>query len=148
MSDMVSELIDSPSVERITDYQRALSQLPQIDVPVGHFFAEGLYARPMYMKPGESVVGATHGKEHLCVVVGNCIVVDGTSRRELIGVNIFVSKPGAKRAIIALGDVVWTTVHATTLTDVAEIEKAVLLPEDEPNRFFPHGKAAIEEPAP
>lgn len=148
MSDLVTDLMESPSVERITDYQRALSKLPQIDVPVQHIFAEGLYGRPMYMKPGESVVGATHGKEHLCIVVGNCIVVDGTSRRELVGVNIFVSKPGAKRAIIALGDVVWMTVHATTLTDVAEIEKAVLLPEEEPNRFFPHGTAAIEECTP
>lgn len=148
MTGPLDQLMDSPSVERITDYQRALAQLPQIDVPVEHIFAEGLYARPMYLKPGESVVGATHGKEHLCMVVGNCIVVDGSSRKELFGVNIFVSKPGAKRAIIALGDVVWTTVHATTLTDVAEIEKAVLLPEDEPNRFFPQGKAAIEESAP
>ena len=139
MKDIAQALLDSPSVGRITDYQRAVLSLPQIDPPVEHVFAEGLYARPMYMKAGETVVGATHGKEHLCVVQGHCIVVDGVTRRELKGWNVFVSKPGAKRAIIAIADTVWMTVHATELTDVEAIEKAVLIPEDEPNRFFPHG---------
>ena len=139
MNDIVQALLDSPSVERITDYQRAVLSLPQIDPPVEHVFAEGLYARPMYMRAGETVVGATHGKEHLCVVQGHCIVVDGMTRKELLGWNVFVSKPGAKRAIIALADTVWMTVHATELTDVEAIEKAVLVPEKEPNRFFPNG---------
>ena len=141
----IFKLLDSPTVERIQAFQKAHAQLPQIEVPVDHLFAEGLYGRPMYLRAGESVVGAKHGKEHLCIVVGHCIVVDGQSRRELVGWNAFVSHPGAKRAIVAIEDTVWMTVHATTLTDVAEIEKAVLLPEGEPNRFFPQGSAAIEE---
>lgn len=139
MSDIARELLESPSEARITDYQRAVLQLPQIDPPIEHLFAEGLYARPMYMRAGETVVGAKHGKEHLCVVHGHCIVADGMTRKELKGWNVFVSKPGAKRAIIALADTVWMTVHATELTDVDAIEKSVLLPEEEPNRFFPSG---------
>lgn len=147
--DELLNLLESPSVERIQAFQKAHAQLPQIDVPVDHLFAEGLYGRPMYLKAGESVVGATHGKEHLCIVVGHCVVVDGTSRRELEGWNAFVSHPGAKRAIVALEDTVWMTVHATKLKDVKAIEQEVLLPEDEPNRFFPASSVpAIEESTP
>lgn len=138
-------LIQSPTVESIREFQKLHAQLPQIDVPVEHLFADGLYARPMFMREGESVVGATHGKQHLCIVVGDCIVVDGHSRKELRGLNYFVSEVGAKRAIIAKTDMVWITIHATKLTDVGEIEREVLLPEDEPNRFFP---ASIEGDSP
>ena len=133
------DLIDSPTIENIRVFAKMHAQLPQIDVPVEHLFADGLYARPMLMHAGESVVGATHGKQHLCIVVGDCIVADGHDRKTLHGLNYFVSEPGAKRAIIALTDLVWITIHATKLKNVADIEREVLLPEDEPNRFFPDG---------
>lgn len=138
-------LMGSPSVDRIRDYEAALKRLPQTNPPTEHFFADGLYGRPMYMQAGESVVGATHAKQHLCVVMGHCLVVDGHDRKELKGWNVFVSEPGAKRAIIALEDTVWMTVHATDKTDVEAVEREVLQPEPEPSRFFPEGDKALED---
>lgn len=138
-------LMKSPSVDRIREFQEAVKQLPQVEPPVEHFHAEGLYGRPMYMKAGETVVGATHAKQHLCIVMGHCVVVDGHDRKELMGWNVFVSEPGAKRAIVALADTVWMTVHATDLTDVSDIEREVLKPEAEPSRHFPEGSQALPE---
>lgn len=142
MKDMM-EILESPSIERITEFQREHLKLPQIEPPMEHYFADGLYGREMLLRAGESCVGATHGKEHLCIVMGHCMVVDGTSKRELIGWNVLISHPGAKRVILAIQDTVWLTVHATKLKDIHEIEQEILLPEDEPNRFFPHGKNTI-----
>lgn len=42
----------------------------------------------------------------------------------------FISKAGVKRVILALEDAVWTTVHVTNSTDLADIEREVIIPED------------------
>lgn len=40
----------------------------------------------------------------------------------------FVSEPGTKRAVLALEDTLWTTVHVTDETDLEKIEEYVIAP--------------------
>jgi len=45
---------------------------------------------------------------------------------ELAAPCTFVSSPGTKRAVLVLEETVWTTVHVTDKTDLAEIEREVI----------------------
>ena len=45
---------------------------------------------------------------------------------------IGITKPGARRALHIIEDTVWTTFHPTTLTDLKEIEAALIEPHQIP----------------
>lgn len=96
-----------------------------------HHFAPGAYAREIALRAGSCVVGKIHRHAHVNVLAyGRCIVATpGRPPEFLEGPYTFVSEPGTKRVVLALTDVVWTTVHVTDETDLAKIEAAVIAPD-------------------
>jgi hypothetical protein len=96
--------------------------MPQVDCPVRHFFAPGLYAREMTIPAGVVLTGAVHKTQHLCTVSkGHIWVDDGTGAKELFAGMTFASPAGAKRAGMAVSTTVFTTYHATDTTDLDEL---------------------------
>lgn len=111
-----------PMLAQVETLERAIEKLPQVDCPVWHFFAPGLYARQMLIPKGIVLTGAVHRTEHLCIVSGDIeVTTDDVVRRVTSRQAIFTSKPGTKRAGFALEDTLWTTVHATTETDLDKL---------------------------
>lgn len=103
-------------VERL---ETALESFPQVECPVWHHFAPGLYARKMLIPKGTVLTGAVHKTEHLCIVSGDIeVTTDEGVKRITDAHHILTSKPGAKRAGYAHEDTYWTTVHATDETDL------------------------------
>lgn len=105
--------------ERVERLESIIEQAPQVDCPVRHHFAPGVYMREMTIPAGVALTGAVHKTEHANIVLRGHIVAttdDGT--RELRGGDIFVSKAGTKRAGVTLEETVWITVHATTTTNL------------------------------
>ncbi|MEZ7524006.1 hypothetical protein [Burkholderia vietnamiensis] len=103
-------------VERL---EREIQQLPQADCPVWHHFAPGLYARKMLIRKGITLTGAVHRTEHLVIVSGDIsVITDDGVQRITDSHFIFKSMPGMKRAGFAHQDTYFTTVHATTETDL------------------------------
>lgn len=110
--------------------QKALLEMPQANVETRHLFCKGMYAREITIIKDTCLVGAKHKTEFFMVISkGSCVVRDGAEQKTLTAPCTVVSKVGAKRAIIALEDTVLTTFHATTETEVAKIEQAILEPE-------------------
>lgn len=111
----------------ILDLQEKMLEQPQIDIPVKHYFANGFYAREMTMPAGSMVVGAVHLSEHLCIISKGDVSIESD---ELSGYfqapYTYVSKPGAKRAIYAHSELVWTTVHMTEETDIKVLEQELV----------------------
>lgn len=106
-------------VERLED---AISQYPQVECPVWHHFAPGLYARKMLIRKGTVLTGAVHKTEHLCIISGDIEVTTDEGVRRITDAHaIITSKPGAKRAGYAHEDTYWTTVHATDETDLDKL---------------------------
>lgn len=102
--------------------EKALEKLPQVECPVWHHFAPGLYARKMLIRKGTVLTGAVHKTEHLCIISGDIEVsTDEGMRRITDSHAIITSKPGAKRAGYAHEDTYWTTVHATEETDLDKL---------------------------
>lgn len=96
--------------------------------PVQHHFAPGAYGREMTLPAGHVVVGKIHKHAHINVISKGRVQVfteqDGVL--ELAAPCTFVSSPGTKRVVHVLEETVWTTVHVTNKTDLAEIEREVI----------------------
>jgi hypothetical protein len=92
-----------------------------------HHFAPGVYLREMRIPQGYLITGKIHKTEHYCIVSkGEVAVNDGIQEKIFKAPAIVHSKPGAKRAIYAIEDSVWTNIHPTTLTDPDEVEKEII----------------------
>jgi len=108
--------------DKVFSLEKALQELPQVECPVWHHFAPGLYARKMLIRQGTVLTGAVHKTEHLCIISGDIeVTTDEGVRRITDSHAIITSKPGAKRAGYAHADTYWTTVHATEETDLDKL---------------------------
>ena len=123
MSDVVTQ-------DQIYKLRDIIKDLPRADVQTRHHFSDGMYAREMFMPAGSCVVGALHKTQHLySVVKGHCLVTSQYGSEEIQAPFLGETIPGTKRVIYAVTDCVWITYHPTNLTDVDEIEAALVEPE-------------------
>lgn len=129
------------SREQIMDLQdRMLSMLRELGIrhtpgntddicPVTHHFAPGLYAREILLPAGTIIVGKIHRHAHVNTIsMGRVVVATEFGTTEMAAPCTFVSKPGTKRAVVALEDTIWTTYHPTDETDLERIEEHVIAP--------------------
>jgi len=102
-----------------------------VELEVKHHFSDGLYARELFIPAGVCLVGALHKTTHLYMVVkGRCKVSSQFGNLDIEAPFMGETIPQTKRVIYAETDCVWITYHPTHLTDIDEIEAALLEPED------------------
>lgn len=106
---------------RVERLEAILEGQPQVECPVRHHFAPGVYMREMTVPAGVIATGAVHKTEHLTIVAGHCLLTTDDGPREFVGYTTFLSKPGAKRAIQAIEETIVTTVHPTEETDLDKL---------------------------
>lgn len=116
----------------ILELQANLATYPQIDPPLKHHFAEGSYGREIFIPAGSMVIGKIHRHSHVNVIsMGRVFVATEFDSQVLQAPYTFVSKPGTKRAVYAITDTIWTTIHVTNETDLQRIEDEVIAPDFE-----------------
>jgi hypothetical protein len=98
------------------------------DFVTRHHFAPGQYAREIEVPAGEVVVGKIHKHAHVNVISKGRVLVftEGEGVRELRAPFTFISSPGTKRVVYTLWPTIWTTIHVTDKTDLAEIEADII----------------------
>jgi hypothetical protein len=104
--------------EKILRLVDELVQLPQVNCPVKHHFAEGVYGREIFIPANTALVGMVHRMDNLVVLSQGTIRVvteDGTI--DISAPHTMLCKAGTQNAAVALTDVVWTNFFATTETD-------------------------------
>ena len=108
-----------------TAIDRGLMQ--EIDAPLDHYHANGLYGRRIYVQGGATVITKVHLTQHITVALkGTCTVYgENGSRKIVTSPDVFVTEPGTQRAIYCHDDVEWITVHNCELKDVPEIEHEI-----------------------
>lgn len=118
----MSELVETtPMRARVERMEALLEGVPQVECPVRHHFAPGVYCREMTVPAGVVATGAVHKTEHLTVIVGHCHLTTDDGVREFKGYSMVHSKPGAKRAIYAIEETIVTTIHPTEETDLDKL---------------------------
>jgi len=108
-----------PVRQDILNLERAIRELPdaksgeQLTAElVEHFFAPSVYGRKMFIPAGHVIVGKIHKHAHLNVITRGLIKVVTEFGDELYeGPRIWISEPGTKRAVYALQDTEWLTIH-------------------------------------
>jgi hypothetical protein len=140
-----------PKRGQILAFQSALEDLPQVECPLTHTFAPGMYAREISLPAGTFIVGKIHKHAHLNIVTkGRVTVVTEFGRREIrvTGAPItFTSDAGSKRALYVHEDAIWITIHAVQSTDLAEIEREIIAPDfEELDAFLARARAELQSP--
>lgn len=105
------------------------------DMPLEHFFAPHIYLRQITMRAGLLVVGKMHKTRHLNIITHGDVSVMTKSGPIRMTVKdkpiVFVSDPGVKKVLYTHEDTVWMTPHVTDSTDLKELEKELIVPEED-----------------
>ena len=130
----MSEIIEKmgiPTQEQILRLQAEMSAMPQVELKTDHYFADGMYCRKLTRPAGTLIVGKVHKKDHffLCAK-GEIIAWTENGMKKLLPGDIIESKPGTKRVTFALSDAIGITFHRTDKTDLDEIEKELIEPDE------------------
>lgn len=123
--------------QQILEIEATCKKQEQVDVLVEHFFANGVYARQMYLPAGVLAVGKIHKFENICVVSKGVVRVTTDEGFDVITAPAtFVGKAGVKRVLLALEDTIWTTFHTSIDDDLEKIEQHHIAPSYEELRLL------------
>ncbi|MHB8414002.1 MAG: hypothetical protein ACYDB1_01210 [Acidiferrobacteraceae bacterium] len=121
----------SPWKEKVALVGRRLSEFPQTEMPLKHYFAPHVYIREIFMPARTIVIGKIHKTEHFNIIQKGkvTLVSEDGSRTTLEGPCTFVSKPGVQKVLYIHEDTVWSTVHSTDTREPAELELELVEPD-------------------
>lgn len=114
--------------EAIDALEEALLQLPQTEVPLGHYFAPGVYMREVTMPAGSFIIGHRHMTEHFNIVLtGRAKVLVGDGKVATVQAPcIMKSLAGIRKVLLIEEDMRWVTVHPTEETDVGKLDALLI----------------------
>lgn len=118
-------------LKSIKKLQDAMSKYPQLKFDTKHYFADAMYLRCVVQPSGSLVVGKQHKKSHFFLLVkGRMRITSGESNvEEYVAPALIVACAGAKRALLALEDSEYLTIHHTYETDLDCVEADCLEPD-------------------
>lgn len=146
----IAHAIDVPAVrpapprERIVQLQDALAQLPQVETGLEHYFADGMYGRRCLIPRDSFVVGKVHRHEHFVLLIKGSATINTDRGMERVSApHVWVSPPGAKRALYTHEDCEFFTTHLNhdNERDLEVIEAQVI----EPEGLLTHAPELISE---
>lgn len=114
--------------ERIEMLEAWIVDQGPVQIPVEHVFTPGLYIRKCHIPAGAILTSMEHLTEHPFFLMTGSIIVTSDNEGEVRYDAPFdgVTLPQTKRALYALSDVLWITVHATDCKDPDEIGQRIL----------------------
>lgn len=121
-------LIEGVTPTSIRILKEYIRQMPQVELPTDHFFADGMYARVLARPAGTLIIGKKHKREHFYIVCKGKVQVG----KEIYEAGmVIVSKPGTERAVLALEDSICLTVHRTKKRNLDKIESQLIEPDED-----------------
>lgn len=121
-----------PTLQAIKRLQDAVGAVEQVECPVEHFFAPGMYVRKCSIPAGSVVVGKMHRHQHPTMLTKGTATINTDRGMETITApHIWISQENAKRALYTHTDCEFVTVHLNPddCTDLERIEADVIVPE-------------------
>lgn len=120
-----------PTREQIDRLQREMIKHPQAELETEHYFSEGMYCRKVSRPAGTLIVGKVHKKDHFFICAAGEIIAWTEKGMKLMRAgDVVESKPGTKRVTFAVTDAVGITVHKTDKTELDEIERELIEPDE------------------
>lgn len=118
--------------QKIYALEAEVAKFPQVELPLEHDFADGVYVRTMFIPKGTCLTGKVHRYDCVNIVHGDISVVTESGSRRITALGApqrFSSPAGIKRAGYAHEDTYWTTVHSNPSNerDVVVLEDALTI---------------------
>ena len=124
--------------EAVLDLENELKQQNEGHVlcPSAHHFAgisegKGIYARETFLPEGSIVVGKIHKYSTINFLTLGVVKVFNPEQPELDKIMVapytWVSPAGSKRAVHAIRDSLWATVHPAASQDLGELEEQLIV---------------------
>ncbi len=143
----MDSLVSVPVNDQIENLERELLNLPQVECPLKHNFAPGVYMREITMPAGSLIIGHEHLTEHFNVVLtGKArVMIDGVIE-DLVAPCYFISKPNVRKVLYIVEEMKFATIHPTNETSVEVLENTLIR---KSNSFIKHeeAKALLENPS-
>ncbi len=123
----MSEELSVPVNDQIESLEKELLNLPQVECPLKHNFAPGVYMREITMPAGSFVIGHEHLTEHFNVVLtGKArVMIDGVIE-DLVAPCYFISKPNVRKVLYIVEEMKFATIHPTNETSVEVLENTLI----------------------
>lgn len=104
--------------------EKLLLDLPQVDIPVTHRFAPGIYWREMTAPADAFIIGHRHKHATLNVLLKGRIKVFVNGKVQILCAPfVVVSQPGERKIAYCIDEVIWANAHPTDETDLDKIEE-------------------------
>jgi hypothetical protein len=135
----MSEEVSVPVNDQIENLERELLSLPQVECPLKHSFAPGVYMREITMPAGSLIIGHEHLTEHFNVILtGKArVMIDGVIE-DLVAPCYFISKPNVRKVLYIVEEMKFATIHPTEETSVDVLEQTLIR---KSNSFIKHEEA-------
>lgn len=118
--------------DRVGRMEDVLIEKEQVECPLLHTFAPGVYARQISMPKDTIVTGKIHRYAHIAIISkGSCTTVTENGTQRIEAPHIMVVPAGTKRALYIHEDMIWTTIHVTNETDLKKLEAELIVPDFE-----------------
>jgi hypothetical protein len=120
-----------------TEQKLESGELEPAEFPITHHFSDGVYMRQMDASAGTFCVSKMHRTEHQNILLKGALTIiteDGLVYLE--APQVIKSKPGTMRVGYFHQDTTWITIHPTHETDLAAIEREVIVPDEEIEQFL------------
>lgn len=94
---------------------------------VAHYFSDGVYAKQMHLEKGYAARSHKHNYDHLSILASGEVDIsyNGFKTRYLAPCCINI-KAGIEHEIVAHKDSIFFCIHATSETDVNEVDKILI----------------------
>lgn len=120
--------------EKVEVVMKELGKLPQLECPLKHYFAPGVYIREITMPEGAIIIGKIHKTEHFNIIQSGAVSLIHEDHTEFLEAPLtFVSKGGVQKVLYIHKETVWSTVHVTEERDLDRLEALLI----EPSESYP-----------
>jgi hypothetical protein len=118
----------------ISYLEAVIADGPKVEIPVVHRFTPGLYIRECQIPAGALLTSMEHMTEHPFFILKGKIIVSSDNEGDVLYEAPFIGAtlPNTKRALMALEDTTWVTVHRTDKMDPDEVGEDILAKFDNP----------------
>lgn len=121
-------LSDTISNDRIELVEADLLSRSQIDCPLTHHFAPGVYMREILMPAGTFIIGHEHKTDHFNIILsGRAMAMISGKYFTLEAPASFRSEPGVRKVLFIQEDMRWITVHPTHETDLEKLADELIV---------------------
>ena len=99
----------------------------EVEWPLDHIICNKTYVRQITLPKGALLTGRVHNYDHTSIIsTGDVSVLTNEGITRITGPATWVSKAGTKRLIYVHEETIWSTIHSTEHTEIADIENELV----------------------